>query len=213
MSLKIVNGPHAYSHAKYMDTSFSKALCLDLLQKGQSALQSTEIMPNSKPKGVLWIGLNGDWRKFIATGISGNRRHPSYTYKVTLTGDTKMLLIDSGEAAQAFFAEFGRDKIVIEWERVRPLCDGIMVNLPYWSVDKLWDYPGTDWLYGYDCACIALWNVRDGTCFEHVVYEKQVKKDLNRNRNALQKQVKKKLREEHLAKQQLAVQNRSLPVS
>lgn len=146
----------------------------DLLWRDQKALESKLIPTAHKPHGipgVWWTGVRGSWRKFCNKSWGQPRRRPN-TYLVTLPESCTLLLVDSPQVAQAVWSVYGdpKDDYAIRWEKMRRDYDGIFINLPYWSASNKYTYPGTNWLYGYDVRCTAIWNIKDGTVFREIRY-------------------------------------------
>lgn len=141
------------------------------------------------PCGVLWIGVDATWRKYIYKHLGESTYQPLHTYRVMLSDDTCLINIDSPESAKSFFEVFGKTEYFmsydgkrevphnhyIQWERVRNYSDGILIDLPYWNVSDMKKYPGTEWLYSFDCRCIAIWHVRSGTTFQRILFKKEAR--------------------------------------
>jgi len=174
-------GVHTITSGKLQEMMHRK-LQVTMKKPFDPALLTTEDIPPMRPRfkpsarGAFWIAIGAGWRKYNRSTNDTPRRAPN-TYYVTLPADLRLIFIDSAEDAQEFFRTYGDRrcpfKTTVFWEDVRKECDGIVVNLPYWTETEIIRYPLSDWVYGWDCESMVVWNVQgiQEMRFEPVVYE------------------------------------------
>lgn len=183
------------SNPIYLDVVFSSPFNKVRLRSEQNLMHTCKLSEErrkpyfenryGKTRGVLWLGVYGSWRKRLVEFWDEKRaRQPVNTYRVELSPDTCLIIIDSPESAQKFFKAFGKTEYngfgrpsnhSIQWERVRQYCDGIFINLPYWGLSDMEKYPGTEWLDTYDCKSVAIWHVKSGTTFQRILFKKEAR--------------------------------------
>lgn len=118
--------------------------------------QDNKVYTARKPIG-LWYATNNEWKEFCnELGETNN----SFTYKVIIPDDFKLLVIDTLDKLLEFNEKFGFDErgfgmIMIDWEKVSKEYDGIEISpYQYNKVNGL----NFSWYYGWDVASGCLWN-------------------------------------------------------
>lgn len=133
---------------------------------------------SNKPYG-FWIGIDGSWIDFCRAEAYGNYSHVC-NVRLAACCDLRVLCISSPKSAQTFYKKYrtklgAKEKKELEnlyskeyieheygepdWDEVqRDGYDGIIIDMPRWTRDDVREFPGTRWLYAYDCRCFVLWN-------------------------------------------------------
>lgn len=114
-----------------------------------------------KPTG-FWISVRGphDWSAHLASHgiVCDSWRH---RHSVTLAPDARLLVLADVDAVLAFTREYGLPSAPghpvdsVDWDRVEAQYPGIMIA-PFQT--ELRRDPRTRWYFGWDCACICVWD-------------------------------------------------------
>lgn len=120
---------------------------------------------HDKPTG-FWVSdedAETSWSEWCASeNYADLSKQPAY--EVVLIENHNVLMIESVEALDAFAERFGalsdpygfgRDRYIIQWDRVAKEYDGIIITPYQWS-RRL--HHESMWYYGWDCASGCIWN-------------------------------------------------------